>query len=1656
MPLFCVLMSLSYWAGAQCTCNSTIGAAAGLDLYWVGGNSLDYNDRCNWRLNSITSTQVPCQAPRSSDNVFFMDAAFTGTSNIIRIDQNSNCHNMVWDDNIQTGKGVRLIGLNVGVQLDVYGNLEMASKMDVTGFNGLLRFTATQTGVVTVQSRGHDWRLYNLIIALGPNTELQLVDALTVNNRANSNGRQAEGGITLESGHFNTNGQTVRADRFYSINSNTTRRLTLDNSTITLDGQLYVYSGWYINFNATNNAGLSATGSHIILNRIHNSGTYQLYSFGTSQTYDSITIDKGMGRHLVRHTNINCSYFNVKAGTTPISMGNSTVVTDEFEIGKGAFVHSLKLSTDIFRGPNNCDMATMENIALSKKTAGGTLLINNILATNVRGNASSSYTANTCYEGANCPNITFSPVVSCTADLRYTDAGGDQDWQNVANWVDHATGLPATHIPTPWSNVYFDANSFPNANKFVALNGSAYAQDMRWQGTVANADLRLTNHFFLSGTLELAANMAPINEGRYGHEYGRGFICTSPNNDSLITRGIFVNSSFQFLNFSRYNIVDTLGTSMLYQSGGNSYLTIRNANIRINNYIVYRNGLWENASLNYTGSGWTGIASGSTPTFINTTFYLNNSGTLMVNARMPNVVVNGPGNVFPHSYFHAYGDLTINASVMSSMKTTYNYTSLGRIVVNGNMILAPGVNVLVNGNPNNYVRVQGNVLTSGNCSSTLTSIQSDSDPIEFTVNGTGSNLQDLFLQGLDASMGQPLTAVNSADGGNNTNITFSSGTGQTFYWTGTPLNANDLVGNWSNPDHWTVIPGKTTGDGTCIPAITDSVVYNRAGSDCTVDINAFCKSINGIVPFTLRSGHARTMYIAGSWANVAGTNNAFLGVVNFVGSGTIRTDGVDFVAKDVNFNKIGGVWDLQSDFRLNRLTNSFIFNIMKLVAGTINTNGYDIYVRNRFISNTNNTRVLNMENSVFEIGAMTRNPLGSSYLWNTDNSTNMTVNGGLVHILPGRAEISKRLHFGDGNLQYDSILVESNAFPVEMRGEANFNYAELKTNMQVFEDNAFDTLVMNGGYTYRFNAGTVQTLNAPHGNMRSRNVGPGNFINIETNTAGQLAYIKKDYGNSFCLSYIKVKDVRATKAATQPAACTLPDCWSLLEFQTDQNSDSISIANNDWGIWRFKLTPLINPNSSGADTVIICKTGNQLSYPIQILGTSPYIIDYTWQDATNPATNGGQNGIIVYDDDNDPNTPFIYNVPLNPVVRRFDYSVDIATTRCGDRILSTPVNTHVIVPTPQPLVQVNRTGSCSFENESNWYSIIDYVDDRPIVSLLDSVGPTDNDSLGNVQVDVFFEPSVQTIVFNGDTYPYLQRHWQITPTNNHAAKVRIYFTQAELTALGLGSFAQRYNGPINPATELLVLKYNDGTFPTATTAPNVVMVPHTVVASNAASWAMRPNAQAPFSTTNGLIALEFEVSSFSHFVVVLTQSALLNTPNLLEFEATPLGENQALTKWSFEQTAPIAQFTVQHTTDFSDLTDQVTRTPVDGQLEYQWIHEAPQLGINYYRLRTLSKTGEITYSAWKTVNITASHLARLFPNPTERSLNVQLYAEEQADLHWEIYNSVGQTIMSGRQALQAGMQTFELPTQPLFGGLYRIRLTNEKTGYVQQHSFIKQ
>ena len=1664
---------------AICPC-SPAGGGQSLDLYWVGGNSIDFNDPCNWRLDSVTGTEIPCQLPRSGDNVYFEDASFSGSANPINIDRNSSCKSMIFNDNISAGKGVSLQSPpgQYGISLDIYGSLELATHMSISGYNAEIKFTCTDPITVHISSRGQNFRIENMYIDLAPGAELQLTDAISVNNRDSSNRPNhylapPRGGIIFNSGHFNTNAQNLSSDFFLSRSGQNNRQLTITNSYLLLDGATSQnYGTWGLDFSGTNYTSFSSAGSHVHI-FVSNPSSINRIDLGNHLAYDTLSLDLTMSRyHLYPSCQITANHFFLGEGTIFNRGHGSTIEADHFHMEGKTLLHETKIITDDFQGPSGCDMGVLSNCTLRRQTP-GTLTINNLVLQGVSADATTgTFNANNCVNNGNSPNITFAPISSCNTPLLFRYGGNSQDWSDLSNWVNyHHPTTAATHIPTAFTDVYFDANSFSGASTpHVNLDETAFARDLRWMGTVAGADLRLLHHLMLNGTLELDSSMASIDEWFIGHELGRGIVCMGTNNDSLITHGHHIASGIHLLDYANYHIVDTINVSLFRQHGSHSHFYVNNAGVRIANYLISRHCTWNNALMDYWRSGWTGINATSEANYTNTTFYLNNSGNLMIRAYLPNVVIQGRGAVYPYPYIVVQGDLTVKTSSLRSMKADYSRNSNGRIAVRGDLILEPGQSIVLNSNGGSYLRVRDRVISQGGCATGMNTIRSDfGTPVEFSVNGTGSTISKTFLQGLDASSGNALTANSSTDGGNNTNIQFASGTGQNFYWV---AHATTLAGsgNWSDPGHWTTNPSATVGDSTCIPTSEDNVFFNRAGMTCTVDQNAFCRNftVNSNLVFNDNNDNY-TLYIGGDFILDATMTMNYNASVSFVGSGTIRTNGVTVKFRELNFNQVGGVWNQDGALRIDGPTNNSNYNLFILSAGTYNTNNFDVYIKGRFISNSSNVRELNLGTSNFAVGGDVDYYYSSTdgrYMWDATNTDHLTLRGAdaSIHILPGNDNPHKVLYLGNGggSVDYGHLIVEQGGnSEIRIHGTANIGHLELNGNMYIQGNPSMDSLTLNGGFVYTIEQGKTLTLTAPHGKVISKNVDNSSFISLESSSLGQVAYLHKDYGGSFCMSYVKVRNIRGTKAATAPPVCAGdPLCWDVQRIETGTNSDSIYMVGGDWGTWAFSLPPLQQPAVSGPANKVSCKTGSaSLSYPIEILGTDPYLIDYTW--TANNGLTGTTNNLVAFDDDNDPTTPYIFRVPLSSTADSSDYVVSVNTTRCGQKVTGSTLTTHVVVPAPKVVVQTNRRGSCTFQNQPDWFTILDYTDNRPMLSLRDGITPKvfsspiqsyhnldkggtpstdlatltagaplstpDTDSLGLVNAETFVSSQhALNFTYNGEVYKGLKRWWRIRPDHNAQAAVRLYFSSSELyQSFGMHPHARRRRQlPFYAlASNMVLLKVsspsplveNAGTVAIPTTA-TVTAVPYqTLNITGAAATPFFKNltvadtffrdstvsetAIISGTDTAAVLGIEFEVDGFSDFVLVRLNDPFVFLPlDFLRFDASVTEAQEVALDWAVESQKDVEQYTILRSRDGVEL-EEIATVKWNGQSQgtYRFVDEQPYVGTSYYRLKTINSEGTYSYSNFRSVEIGGLDTDRveMYPNPAQSVLNIRIREREQ-------------------------------------------------------------
>jgi Secretion system C-terminal sorting domain len=324
----------------------------------------------------------------------------------------------------------------------------------------------------------------------------------------------------------------------------------------------------------------------------------------------------------------------------------------------------------------------------------------------------------------------------------------------------------------------------------------------------------------------------------------------------------------------------------------------------------------------------------------------------------------------------------------------------------------------------------------------------------------------------------------------------------------------------------------------------------------------------------------------------------------------------------------------------------------------------------------------------------------------------------------------------------------------------------------------------------------------------------------------------------------------------------------------------------------------------------------------------------------------------------------------------------------------------------------------------------DNTQQRPIASIQDYTAISDNISLGATTAYINKDASITNC--NGS--PRLPRVWQIIPTTNGAANVRLYFTQTELNALAPFTFAGQY-GTLQ-VTDLELWKFNDGQMCAA--IPTVV--PFTVL-----NWsgltAGYPNNKA-FTSTSGVIGIEFAVSSFSHFVLVPKATALLAN-KLTQFDAQKQIDNSVNIFWKTDTEEELNFFEVEKSIngiDFETL-QQVAAFGDANAHFYTQNDKNPNLPQSYYRLKMYKKDASFIYSAIKMVNFEQNQqLVSVYPNPNNgKLLNVQLN-QFYENLQISISDVTGRKIWIGQYNQVGNLLTIN---PNLSAGVYALQLQSD-------------
>jgi hypothetical protein len=201
-------------------------------------------------------------------------------------------------------------------------------------------------------------------------------------------------------------------------------------------------------------------------------------------------------------------------------------------------------------------------------------------------------------------------------------------------------------------------------------------------------------------------------------------------------------------------------------------------------------------------------------------------------------------------------------------------------------------------------------------------------------------------------------------------------------------------------------------------------------------------------------------------------------------------------------------------------------------------------------------------------------------------------------------------------------------------------------------------------------------------------------------------------------------------------------------------------------------------------------------------------------------------------------------------------------------------------------------------------------------------------------------------------------------------------------------------------------------------------------------------------TTNDAIALGLDsVKVVANFAPVLPLNLanfkVAQRTNAVDLSWTAFNESSML-RHDIERSSNGSAFT-----SIGSVAAQNNRT----SYSYNYLDATPTQGPNYYRLRSVSNTGEVSYSNILRINLGAGRTdLAILSNPViGRVVNLQLSNFERGQYAINIFNNVGQKVFTQSMNLSGGSST-EIVNLPsgITRGNYFLQFTNGSTNITRQ------
>lgn len=174
---------------------------------------------------------------------------------------------------------------------------------------------------------------------------------------------------------------------------------------------------------------------------------------------------------------------------------------------------------------------------------------------------------------------------------------------------------------------------------------------------------------------------------------------------------------------------------------------------------------------------------------------------------------------------------------------------------------------------------------------------------------------------------------------------------------------------------------------------------------------------------------------------------------------------------------------------------------------------------------------------------------------------------------------------------------------------------------------------------------------------------------------------------------------------------------------------------------------------------------------------------------------------------------------------------------------------------------------------------------------------------------------------------------------------------------------------------------------------------------------------------------------------------------LLSFDAEKKG-GKVETKWQTEQEVNTDYFDVERSVNgvnFSSI-GQVKATGLKQKSTYSLTDNTlPQSNTLYYRLKMLDKDGTFEYSKVKSISSKASKSdIKIYPNPISNTIKAELTSITSGDIDISIVDAFGKVVLTSKQKVSEGLNTFNLDCPNLAAGMYVFVAKTGTDSFVQK------